>query len=92
MERGTPGIVVNIGSVAAVTGAPGEYLAYAASKAAVETFTRGLGRELGPQGIRVVAILPGTTETSIHAAAVLWALSDEASYVTGTVISVAGGL
>ncbi len=119
LERGAAGVVVNLGSVAAATGAPGEYLAYAASKAAVETFTKGLGKELGPQGIRVVAISPGTTDTSIHAAAgdperpgrvaarvplrrvgnpeevaaaVLWALSDEVSYVTGTVISVAGGL
>ncbi|WP_240793174.1 SDR family oxidoreductase [Arthrobacter crystallopoietes] len=61
LERGAAGVVVNLGSVAATTGAPGEYLAYAASKAAVETFTRGLGKELGPQGIRVVAVSPGTT-------------------------------
>ncbi|EMY33554.1 short chain dehydrogenase [Arthrobacter crystallopoietes BAB-32] len=119
LDRGTRGVIVNISSIAATTGAPGEYVAYAASKAAVETFTRGLGKELGPAGIRVVAVSPGTTDTTIHAtagdpnrpqrvaervplrrvaepqeiaAAVMWALSDESSYVTGTVITVAGGL
>ncbi len=68
-QRGTPGVVVNLSSIAAATGSPGEYVGYAASKAAVETFTRGLGRELAPDGIRVVGVAPGTTETEIHAAA-----------------------
>lgn len=68
LERGTPGVIVNVSSIAATTGAPGEYIGYAASKAAVEAFTTGLGRELGPAGIRVVGISPGTTDTGIHAA------------------------
>ena len=63
-----PGVVVNISSVAANTGAPGEYVGYAASKAAVDALTLGLGRELAPH-IRVVGIAPGTTDTGIHAAA-----------------------
>jgi NAD(P)-dependent dehydrogenase (short-subunit alcohol dehydrogenase family) len=67
LERGTQGVVVNVSSVAASTGAPGEYVGYAASKAAVEAFTRGLGRELGSHGIRVVGVSPGTTQTDIHA-------------------------
>lgn len=66
-ERG--GVIVNVGSIAAATGAPGEYIAYAGSKAALEAITRGLGRELAPDGIRVVAVVPGTTDTEIHAAA-----------------------
>ena len=66
---GRPGVVVNVGSIAAATGAPGEYIAYAGSKAALEAITRGLGRELAPEGIRVVAIVPGTTDTEIHATA-----------------------
>jgi len=66
---GRAGVVVNVGSIAAATGAPGEYIAYAGSKAALESITRGLGRELAPDGIRVVAIVPGTTDTEIHATA-----------------------
>jgi NAD(P)-dependent dehydrogenase (short-subunit alcohol dehydrogenase family) len=63
------GVIVNVSSIAASSGSPGEYVGYAASKAAVETFTRGLGRELAPAGIRVVAVAPGTTRTDIHARA-----------------------
>jgi NAD(P)-dependent dehydrogenase (short-subunit alcohol dehydrogenase family) len=61
--------VVNITSVAAVTGAPGEYVPYAAAKAALATFTRGLAAEIAGEGIRVNAVAPGTTDTTIHAAA-----------------------
>jgi len=64
--RGTGGVIVNLSSIAATTGAPGEYVGYAASKAAVEAMTRGLGKELAPHGIRVVAVSPGTTRTDIH--------------------------
>ena len=64
-----PGNIVNISSVAAATGAPGEYVHYAATKAAVEAFTIGLGKEVAPLGIRVNAVAPGTTRTGIHAAA-----------------------
>jgi hypothetical protein len=64
-----PGNIVNISSIAAATGAPGEYVHYAATKAAVEAFTVGLGKEVAPLGIRVNAVSPGTTRTGIHAAA-----------------------
>ncbi|MBQ5940900.1 MULTISPECIES: SDR family oxidoreductase [unclassified Massilia] len=66
---GTRGVIVNLSSVAASTGSPGEYVHYAASKAAVEAFTLGLARELAPEGIRVCAVAPGSTLTDIHAAA-----------------------
>jgi NAD(P)-dependent dehydrogenase (short-subunit alcohol dehydrogenase family) len=105
--------------VAATLGSPGEYVHYAASKAAVEAFTVGLAKEAGPRGIRVNAVSPGITDTAIHAAggepdrparvvsrvplgrigtvdeiaaSVLWLLSDDASYVTGAVLRVGGGL
>ncbi|MGA0546771.1 SDR family NAD(P)-dependent oxidoreductase [Brevundimonas sp. VNH65] len=119
LARGTPGRMVNISSIAATLGAPGEYVHYAATKAGVEAFTVGLGKELAPKGIRINAVSPGTVLTEIHAAAgepdrparvaaripvgrpgeaseiaaaVLWLLSDEASYVNATVLRVAGGL
>ncbi|WP_157268400.1 SDR family oxidoreductase [Azohydromonas aeria] len=66
--QGQGGCVVNVSSVAATLGSPGEYVHYAASKAAVETFTVGLGKELAAQGIRVNCVSPGTTLTDIHAA------------------------
>lgn len=115
----TPGNMVNISSAAATLGAPHEYVHYAATKAAIEAFTIGLGKELAPTGTRINAVSPGTTQTEIHAAAgdstrparlapriplarvaapeeiaaaVLWLLSPESSYVTATVLRVAGGL
>lgn len=118
-ERGTTGAMVNISSIAATLGGPGEYVHYAASKAAVEAFTIGLAKEMAATGIRINAVSPGTTYTDIHATAgepnrparvvsripmqriaqpteiaeaVLWLLSPQASYVTGTVLRVAGGL
>ncbi len=114
-----PRAIVNVSSIAAVTGSPGEYVAYAASKGGLESFTVGLAREVAGRGIRVNAVSPGTIETGIHAragmpdrparvarrvpmrragqpdevaAAVVWMLSDEASYVTGSVLRVGGGL
>ena len=65
----TPGVIVNVSSVAARTGSPQEYIHYAASKAAVETFTLGLAREVAEHGIRVCAVAPGSTLTDIHATA-----------------------
>ncbi len=117
-SRGGKGAIVNLSSVAATTGAPGEYVHYAASKAAIEAFTLGLAREVADAGIRVNAVAPGSTLTDIHATAgepdrpkrvqaripmrrlaepaeiaeaILWLLSDAASYVTGTVLRAGGG-
>jgi NAD(P)-dependent dehydrogenase (short-subunit alcohol dehydrogenase family) len=116
---GQGGAMVNVSSVAAQTGSPGEYVHYAATKAAIEAFTRGLAREVAAEGIRVNAVAPGTVQTEIHArggdperpariaariplgrvgapeevaAAILWLLSDAAAYVTGSILTVAGGL
>lgn len=116
---GAGGTIINISSVAAVLGSPGEYVHYAASKGAVETISIGAGKELAPEGIRVNAIRVGTTNTSIHALSgnpdrpariaamtpmgriaepediaqtALWLASDKSGFVTGTVITVAGGL
>jgi NAD(P)-dependent dehydrogenase (short-subunit alcohol dehydrogenase family) len=65
---GQGGAIVNVSSVAAQTGSPGEYVHYAATKAAIEAFTRGLAREVAAEGIRVNAVAPGTVQTGIHAA------------------------
>ncbi|MFU0507425.1 SDR family oxidoreductase [Pseudaminobacter sp. NGMCC 1.201702] len=118
-SSGIPGRMVNISSVASTLGAPNEYVHYAATKAAIEAMTIGLGKEVAAKGIRINAVAPGTVYTDIHAAAgepdrparvasrvpmgrigspteiasaVLWLLSDEASYVTATVLRVSGGL
>lgn len=115
---GDGGGIVNLSSVAARLGAPGEYVDYAASKGAIDTFTLGLAKEVAGEGIRVNAVRPGLIHTDIHASggepdrverlrnaipmqrggdpeevarAILWLLSDEASYVTGTVLDVSGG-
>jgi NAD(P)-dependent dehydrogenase (short-subunit alcohol dehydrogenase family) len=66
---GDGGVIVNVSSIAAALGAPGEYVHYAASKAAVEAFTVGLAREVARDGIRVNAVSPGSTLTDIHASA-----------------------
>ncbi len=115
---GRGGAIVNMSSVAAKLGSPGWYADYAASKAAVDTFTLGLAREVATEGVRVNAVRPGIIDTDIHAsggapdvakssaslipmqrvgradevaAAVVWLLSDAASYATGTIIDVSGG-
>lgn len=115
---GRGGAIVNLSSAAARLGSPGQYVDYAASKGAIDTFTLGLAREVAAEGVRVNAVRPGIIDTDIHAsgglpdrarelapsvpmqragsadevaAAVLWLLSDAASYTTGTVIDVTGG-
>lgn len=64
---GQGGVIVNISSMAAVIGSPGQYVDYAAAKAAVDTFTVGLSREVATEGIRVNAVRPGIIDTEIHA-------------------------
>lgn len=118
MQAQGKGAIVNISSAAARLGSANTYVDYAASKAAIETFTKGLSDEVAASGIRVNALRPGLIETDIHAKggdpdrarrlasgvpmqrtgsaeevakAVLWLLSDEASYSTGTVLDVTGG-
>lgn len=118
--RGGPGgSIVNISSGAATLGSPGEYVHYAATKAAVDAMTVGLSKELAAEGIRVNSVQPGLVLTDIHATmgdpdrparkapaipmgrggepdevagAVAWLMSDDASYTTGAVLRVAGGL
>ena len=115
---GAGGSIVNVSSVAARLGSPGMYVDYAASKAAIDTFTLGLALEVAAEGIRVNAVRPGIIDTEIHASsgvadrahamaaqlpmqragsadevaqAIVWLLSDEASYTTGALLDVAGG-
>jgi NAD(P)-dependent dehydrogenase (short-subunit alcohol dehydrogenase family) len=65
---GAGGAIVNVSSIAAKLGAPGEYVDYAAAKGAIDTFTVGLAKELGADGIRVNAVRPGVIRTEIHLA------------------------
>ena len=115
---GTGGAIVNVSSLAAKHGAPNLYVHYAASKAALDTFTHGFALEVAGEGVRVNAVRPGLIDTPIHARAgmagriakvgprmpmgragqpeevartILWLLSDEASYITGTLVDVGGG-
>jgi NAD(P)-dependent dehydrogenase (short-subunit alcohol dehydrogenase family) len=115
---GSGGAIVNVSSRAAVLGSSGEYVDYAASKAALDVLTIGLAKEVAGEGIRVNGVRPGLIDTAMHASggepgrverlkasvpmgrggqaeevarAVLWLVSDEASYTTGSFIDVSGG-
>ena len=64
---GAGGAIVNLSSVAARLGAPGQYVDYAAAKGAIDSFTVGLAKEVALEGIRVNAVRPGIIATDIHA-------------------------
>ena len=64
---GKGGSIVNLSSVAARVGAPGQYVDYASSKGAIDTFNLGLAKEVAAEGIRVNAVRPGIIDTDIHA-------------------------
>lgn len=115
---GQGGNIVNVSSVAARLGSPNEYVDYAASKGALDTFTLGLAKEVADQGVRVNGVRPGYIFTDFHALsgdphrvsklessipmgrggqaeevaeAIIWLLSDKASYSTGSFIDLGGG-
>ncbi len=118
-KKGGPGgAIVSVSSMASRIGGAGEWVHYAASKGAVDTFTIGLAREVADEGIRVNAVGPGLIDTDLHVAAgfpdrmermapsvpmkrggspeevaeaVLWLMSEAASYVTGAIVPVSGG-
>ena len=64
---GQGGVIVNVSSSAVRSGSPAMYVDYAASKGAIDVFTQGLSKEVAAEGIRVVAVRPGITDTGIHA-------------------------
>jgi NAD(P)-dependent dehydrogenase (short-subunit alcohol dehydrogenase family) len=64
---GEGGVIVNLSSAAARLGGPGEFVDYAGTKGAIDTMTLGLAKEVGPEGIRVVAVRPGLIDTDMHA-------------------------
>lgn len=64
---GSGGVIVNVGSVASRIGSGGQYVDYAASKAAIDTMTLGLAHEVARESIRVACVRPGIIDTDIHA-------------------------
>jgi NAD(P)-dependent dehydrogenase (short-subunit alcohol dehydrogenase family) len=116
---GKGGVIVNVSSMAATIGGRPGASAYAASKAAVDSFTMGFAKEVAPEGIRAVSLRPGMIETemtehtladrAVRAAiestiamgrvgqaeeianAILWLLSDEASFISGVTLDASGG-
>ena len=117
---GNGGSIVNFSSVSARLGGLPGLVAYATSKAAIENFTVGLAKEVGPEGIRVNALAPGMIETDMTsgplgdhgfrkhiqemtplrrigtpdevAEAVAWLMSPAAQFVTGSTVTVSGGV
>jgi NAD(P)-dependent dehydrogenase (short-subunit alcohol dehydrogenase family) len=112
------GAIINVSSAAARLGAPNEYVDYAASKGAIDTFTTGLSLEVASLNIRVNGVRPGFIHTDMHAdggepnriervkgliplqrggkpeevaSAIAFLLSEQASYITGSFIELAGG-
>lgn len=67
LQGGTGGCIINVSSVAALHGSPNEYIDYAASKGAIDSFTIGLAKEVVTEGIRVNGVRPGIIDTDIHA-------------------------
>ena len=117
-KGGRGGAIVNLSSAASFLGSPHEFVHYAASKGAIDTFTLGLGREVAKDGIRVNAVRPGLIDTDMNrqpmdpnrlervgpsvpigrpgqpeevAEAIVWLLSEAASYVVAECITVSGG-
>jgi NAD(P)-dependent dehydrogenase (short-subunit alcohol dehydrogenase family) len=116
---GKGGVIVNISSMAATIGGRPGVSAYAASKAAVDSFTMGFAKEVAHEGIRAVSLRPGMIETEMTertladrevriaiestiamgrvgqareiANAILWLLSDEASFISGVTLDASGG-
>ncbi len=116
---GAGGAIVNVSSLAATLGGRPGSSAYAASKGAVDAFTKAFAREVADEGIRVNSIRPGMVLTEMTegrlrdaayragieasipmrrvgqpqeiAEAILWLLSDEASFITGAMLDAAGG-
>lgn len=118
MEPLGRGVIINVTSAAARLGSANTYVDYAATKAAMDTFTKGLSDEVAPAGLRVMGVAPGLIDTDIHAKggdpdraarlsngvpmqrtgsplevaqAILWLMSEDASYVTGSTLNVTGG-
>lgn len=116
---GKGGAIVNVSSAAAHRGGANEYVDYAASKGAIDTFSEGLAKELASDGIRVNVVRPGVIRTEIHASGgrpdkpeqsakgiplgrageveeiaggILWLASSEASFTTGAVLDIDGGV